>query len=174
MISVRLAMVAMVIVITLSNLLVMCPINDWLTWGAFPYPISFFITELVNRVYGTRVARLVVSMGFCTSAVLSFSLATPLIAMGSLTAFYVSQHLDICVFNKLRKKSWWQAPFYASLIASFIDTAVFWTIAFWGQDVPLYSWIAGDFAVKVILDIGLLTPFRMALNHQITRTANGN
>ena len=39
---------AMAAVIVLSNLLVQHPINDWLTWGAFSYPLVFLVTDLTN------------------------------------------------------------------------------------------------------------------------------
>ncbi len=35
------AVLAMGAVVLLSNILVQYPINDWLTWGAFSYPLAF-------------------------------------------------------------------------------------------------------------------------------------
>ena len=37
-----LAVLAMGAVVLLSNVLVQYPINDWLTWGAFSYPVAFW------------------------------------------------------------------------------------------------------------------------------------
>lgn len=34
---------AMGAVVLLSNVLVQYPINDWLTWGAFSYPLAFLM-----------------------------------------------------------------------------------------------------------------------------------
>lgn len=154
---------AMMIIVALSNYLVQFPINDWLTYGAFSYPMSFLVTELTNRTYGPRVARRVVYAGFILAVMLSIWIATPKIALASGSAFLVAQLLDIFVFNRMRQMSWWYAPFFASLAASAIDTGLFWTIAFWGEDIPLWSWMAGDFGVKISIDIVMLMPFRIAI-----------
>ena len=67
----------MVCVVALTNYLVLFPINDWLTCGAFAYPFSFLITELTNRFYGSKCARQVVYVGFILGALFSAWLATP-------------------------------------------------------------------------------------------------
>jgi queuosine precursor transporter len=154
------AFLAMIAIVALSNYLVQFPINDWLTWGALPYPISFLVTELTNRFYGTKAARQVAYAGFIWGVVLSIWTATPKIAFASGSAFLASQLLDILVFNRLRQGPWWYAPFFASFFASVLDTCIFWNIAFWGEAVPLFTWALGDFLVKLGLDIALLTPFR--------------
>ena len=43
-----LAVLAMGAVVLLSNVLVQYPINDWLTWGAFSYPVAFLVTHHVK------------------------------------------------------------------------------------------------------------------------------
>ncbi len=151
---------AMVFVVVLSNILVQYPINDWLTWGAFPYPLSFFFNELTNRIYGPLQAKRVVYVGFIFASVLSFQLATPKIAIASISAFLVSQLLDISIFNRLRSAVWWCGPLAASLLASLVDTCIFWSIAFWGEGMPLIQLALGDFTVKSLLDLSFLIPFR--------------
>lgn len=159
--------IAMVIVVALSNYLVLFPINDWLTWGAFSYPISFLLTELTNRFFGSQIARKVVYLGFAVAVILSIFLATPRIAFASGFAFLVSQLLDISIFNRLRQYPWWYAPFFASLIASAIDTMLFWQIAFLGEGMPLMYYMTGDFFIKVAIDILMLTPFRFVIRRSI-------
>lgn len=166
--SVSFAFLSMTGFVILSNYLVQFPINDWLTWGAFSYPITFLITELTNRSYGPQISRRVVYMGFAWAVVLSLWLATPRIALASGFAFLVSQLLDIGVFNKWRQRVWWQAPLYASLAASIVDTAIFWMVAFWGEPVPLFTWMVGDLSIKFLLDIMMLTPFRLLMTSLIT------
>ena len=131
--------------------------------GALTYPISFLVTELTNRAYGPSYARKVVIIGFCVAVVISTWLATPRIACASGSAFLVSQLLDISVFNRLRRASWWYAPLFASVSASFIDTCVFWTLAFWGEPIPFVTLALGDFFIKLTLDIAMLMPFRLAM-----------
>jgi queuosine precursor transporter len=154
------AYVIMIFIVTSSNYLVQFPINDWLTWGAFPYPVSFLVTELTNRYYGSKAARQVVYVGFILAVFLSFWLATIKIAAASGSAFLISQLLDILIFNRLRRAPWWYSPFFASVLASSVDTAIFWTVAFWGESLPVFTWALGDLAVKLILDITMLIPFR--------------
>jgi uncharacterized PurR-regulated membrane protein YhhQ (DUF165 family) len=162
MFSLKYAYLATILIVISSNVLVLFPINDWLTWGAFPYPVAFLVTELTNRFYGPKQARKIVYVGFVIAVLLSIWLATPKIALASGSAFLTSQLLDIAVFNRLRRATWWYAPLFASVIASCLDATVFWNLAFWGEDVPLLTWAIGDTAVKLFIDLAMLTPFRLA------------
>ena len=45
---------AMAAVVVASNILVQFLLGDWLTWGAFTYPIAFLVTDVMNRVYRCR------------------------------------------------------------------------------------------------------------------------
>ena len=55
---------AMAITVVASNILVQFLFGQWLTWGAFTYPLAFLVTDLMNRVYGAGPARKVVFIGF--------------------------------------------------------------------------------------------------------------
>lgn len=66
---------AMLIVIASSNYLVQFPINDWLTWGAFTFPVAFLVTDLTNRAVGAKAARRVAWVGFSIAVVVSMGLA---------------------------------------------------------------------------------------------------
>lgn len=163
MLTIPNAFVAMIAIVVASNYLVQFPINEWLTWGALPYPITFLVTELTNRIYGPKKARQVVYIGFAVAVVLSVWLSTPKIAFASGFAFLVSQLLDIYVFSILRQNSWWIAPFFSSVLASLVDAFCFWNIAFWGENVPLLTWAIGDTSIKLLVDVAMLTPFRLAI-----------
>src|SRR5262249_57121607 len=65
------AIVAMVVIVAASNWLVQFPINDWLTWGAFTYPLSFLITDLTNRRFGPAAARRVICAGLSVRVIAS-------------------------------------------------------------------------------------------------------
>lgn len=169
--------VAMILVVVASNILVQYPfepfgLGDYLTWGAFTYPVAFLVTDLTNRRYGPRVARQLVVVGFALAVVLSIWLATPRIAMASGTAFLVGQLLDITVFNRLRRQAWWRAPFVGSVIGSALDTALFFSLAFagdpdmsglvnlFGTDVMLWQSLAVfDFTVKMLIALIALLPY---------------
>ena len=127
----------MVVVVAGSNVAVQYPINDWLTWGAFTYPVAFLVTDLTNRRLGPGKAREVAYVGFALAVLLSIVVATPRIALASGSAFVTAQLLDISVFNRLRRLPWWQAPLVSSGIASVWDTAVFFSLAFAGTGPAL-------------------------------------
>ena len=158
--ALALPIAAMVAVVAGSNVAVQFPINEWLTWGAFTYPLSFLVTDLTNRRLGPARARLVVYVGFALAVVLSSLLATPRIALASGTAFVTAQLLDILVFNRLRRQSWWRAPLISSALGSLWDTAVFFGLAFAGTGLPWVTWAIGDLGVKGGMALALLFPFR--------------
>ncbi len=151
---------AMVIIVTGSNVAVQFPINDWLTWGALTYPVSFLVTDLTNRALGPATARRVVYAGFAVAVAFSIFLSTSRIALASGSAFLLAQLLDIAIFDRLRRAAWWRAPFVSSLLASALDTAVFFTLAFAGTGLPWVTWGLGDFGVKLGMALLLLAPFR--------------
>ena len=100
---------AMALVVVSSNILVQYPftplgLGEVLTWGAFTYPIAFLITDLTNRHFGPKQARIVVFAGFAIAVLLSIYFATPRIAIASGTAFLIAQLLDVSIFQKLREK----------------------------------------------------------------------
>lgn len=63
---------AMAAVVVASNILVQFLLGQWLTWGAFTYPIAFLVTDLMNRLYGPGPARKVVLAGFAVGVLCSF------------------------------------------------------------------------------------------------------
>lgn len=156
---------AMAFVVVLSNWAVQFPINDWLTWGAFTYPVVFLVTDLTNRALGPAAARRVAWAGFAVAVALSLLLAPWRIAVASGTAFIVAQWLDIGAFNRLRRMSWWQAPLIGSLIASVIDTAIFFFLAFAGTEMNWLALATGDLAMKWLMAVVLLAPYRALLPH---------
>jgi len=156
--------VAMAIVVTVSNVLVSYTINDWLTWAAFTYPIAFLVTDLTNRKLGVGSARKVVCVGFAVAVLLSIYFAGWRIAIASGSAFLVAQLLDVQIFDRLRKGVWWRAPLVSSSIASAVDTVLFFGIAFIGTSVPWVTLAAGDYLVKLAMALTMLIPFRVLLS----------
>ena len=132
--------VAMAAIVLASNILVQFLFGNWLTWGAFTYPLAFLVNDLTNRLYGPSAARRVVLAGFAMGLVCSLVGASiegpygPLVslrvAIGSAVAFLSAQLLDVAVFQKLRDGSWWRAPLASSLLGGALDTALFFSIAF--------------------------------------------
>jgi uncharacterized PurR-regulated membrane protein YhhQ (DUF165 family) len=154
---------AMLLVIVSANYLVQFPINDWLTWGAFTFPIAFLVTDLTNRAVGAPAARRVAWTGFAIAVLVSMALAPWRIAVASGAAFIVGQLLDIVAFNKLRAMSWWKAPLFGSAVASVVDTGLFFFLAFAGSDMNWLTLAAGDLGIKWLMAAVLLAPYRVML-----------
>jgi uncharacterized integral membrane protein (TIGR00697 family) len=166
---------AMAAIVVASNILVQFLFGQWLTWGAFTYPLAFLITDVMNRVYGAPVARKVVFVGFIVGLVCSLigtqiigefgPLVTLRIAIGSGIAFLTAQLLDVAIFDRLRSGAWWRAPLASTLIGSTIDTALFFTIAFsaslvWIEPANDVSWAT---EVLPLLGIGPMAPLWVSL-----------
>ena len=163
------------IVVIASNYLVQFPVKFYelenlLTYGAFSYPITFLITDIANRAFGKKIARYIVLVGFFIGIILTLLVSTNFedlisirIAIGSATAFFIAQNLDVNIFDKLRNKSWYIAPLASSTIGSIIDTFLFFSIAFYGTDVPWFTLALGDLAVKLTVALIMLIPFRLLI-----------
>lgn len=168
---------AMALVVALSNYLVQFPVRhaglqEIFTYGAFSYPIAFLITDLTNRRYGKSIAKKIVYVGFILGLFLTLYFSTDFsnliskrIAIGSGCAFLISQLLDVKIFDKLREKKWFIAPLTSSLIGSFVDTFLFFSIAFYGTGVNWVTLSLGDLFVKIFVALVMLIPFRIFLSH---------
>ncbi|WP_176086313.1 VUT family protein [Martelella sp. HB161492] len=180
-------------VVLASNILVQYPVegmfygislSDLLTWGAFTYPFAFLVNDLTNRRFGPSAARKVVAAGFVVGVAFSFYASVPRIAIASGTAFLVGQLLDVTLFNRLRRGSWWHAPLVGSVIGSCLDTVLFFSISFAAifgflgandefalgfaplfgvfpvAEIPRWvSWGLGDLSVKLAFSLVMLLPY---------------
>jgi uncharacterized PurR-regulated membrane protein YhhQ (DUF165 family) len=194
---------AMAAIVVASNILVQFLAGPWLTWGAFTYPFAFLVTDLANRLHGPAAARRIVLAGFvvgvaCSLVAAGFDKTTLRIATGSGLAFLVAQLADVAVFDRLRRGAWWRAPLVSTVIGSALDTAIFFTVAFWAgltlfgtaeteaaawayDPVPLLGlgpvlplWISlalADWCVKLGLAAAALIPFRIIVNRVRTGLA---
>ena len=185
-------MAVMAVVVVASNFLVQFPVEftlgsfnlaDLLTWGAFTYPVAFLVTDLSNRRFGAKTARLVVLCGFIVAVALSIWLATPRIAVASGSAFLMAQLLDVSIFDRLRNRTWWLPPLTSTIIGSCLDTLIFFGLAFsqvaaflgagdvfasepaqllglFAIEAPRWvSWALGDLAVKLVVGLAMLAPY---------------
>ena len=163
------------VTVLVSNYLVQFPIKYYgleeiLTYGAFSYPIAFLITDLANRSFGKQVARKIVYIGFIIGVSFTILFSTNFadlislrIAIGSGTAFLIAQLLDVQIFDKLRKREWFVAPLTSSLFGSTVDTFIFFSISFYATEVPWVTLALGDLAVKILMAVTMLIPFRFLL-----------
>ncbi|MBN8189012.1 MAG: queuosine precursor transporter [Salipiger thiooxidans] len=170
---------AMAAIVLASNILVQFLFGQWLTWGAFTYPLAFLVTDVMNRLYGAAAARRVVFAGFVVGVICSligtqimlegdgytFPAVTLRVAIASGLAFLTAQLMDVAIFDRLRDGAWWRAPLASTLVGSSLDTAIFFSIAFSGalsflepgNDV---SWAAEPLP---LLGIGPMVPLWVSL-----------
>lgn len=152
------------------------------SFGAFMHAITFPCTDAVAEVWGAKRARRMVYIGVLMYAVAIafyfvgarlppapgwalndayasiFSQADRMI-LGSIAATAVAQLLDIQIFEKIKKMTgqrWlWLRNNLSTAISQFADTAIFYSIAFYGiipnDLLPLL--IIGTYLVKLVITV---------------------
>jgi uncharacterized integral membrane protein (TIGR00697 family) len=132
------SVVAMAVVILISNILVQIPIDhvvelagrrfnlaELLTWGAFTYPVAFLVTDTTNRVFGKQAARKVVYVGFAFGVFLSLVTAVGMaseVASREGIALFTALMTDSGAFDMLRIAL---ASGAAFLIGQLLDITIF-------------------------------------------------
>lgn len=186
------------ILITLSNVLVQYPftvLGLHTTWGALTYPMIFILTDLTVRTQGPEMARKVIFTAMLPSLLISYAAAVlskggefqglsslyslhwlpARIAIACFAAYSVGQLLDIKVFQQFRQQGqWWLAPAVSSTLGNFIDTAIFFSVAFYhstdsflGTHWPEIAMV--DFMVKMLMTCFAFIPFYGLLLRQLIR-----
>ena len=166
--------------------------------GILPWPIVFITTDLINEYFGQKGVKKLSIITACLIAyafvVLFGALQIPAvqgaglvtddqfngvfgqslwIIVGSITAFLVSQLIDVAVFhffkNKTGNKMIWLRSTGSTVVSQLFDSFIVLGIAFWltgkmSTEMYITSAFTGYF-VKLILAV-LLTPF-IYLGHSI-------
>ena len=136
-----------IFVIVISNALVSIPVEILgvkLTWAAFTYPLVILATDLTVRLIGKGIARATIAAAYPLAIIGSIAVVllegapesvALRIGFGSATAYLIGCLLDVYVFQYVREKftqQWWAAPALSMVVANFIDSYVFFSIAFSG------------------------------------------
>ena len=175
-------------IVIASNYLVQWPIallGFHSTWGAFSFPFIFLATDLTVRLIGKRAARRVIARAMLPALLASYAVGVLFhdggfngwqalqafnglvfrIALGSFAAYVLGQLLDIQVFDRIRRQSslWWLAPAAASVFGQALDTAVFFSVAFWRSADAFMAahWVeiaVVDYAIKLTASLLLFVP----------------
>ena len=138
-------MLAHIIIIAISNYVVQFKIDVFgnpLAVAAFTFPLVVVLTDLTVRLLGKQTGRAVIAMAFVPAIIVSMAVVklggAPdsvafRIGLGSGMAYFVSNLLDVYVFQYFREKytSWWIAPTLSSIVSTFIDTYTFFFTAFY-------------------------------------------
>ena len=191
-----------ILIIASSNYLVQLPIEMMgvhTTWGAFSFPFIFLATDLTVRIFGSVLARKIILCAMLPALLVSYlpsvlfnagefvglaqlaqlNLFVARIACASFMAYLLGQILDIFVFSRLRQlPQWWIAPTASTIIGNMLDTVAFFGIAFYKSPDPFMAehWVeiaTVDYAVKLIISIGLFVPAYGVLLRYLTRKILG-
>lgn len=139
-------MLAHIVIIAISNYIVQFKIDiggNPLALAAFTFPLVVVLTDLTVRLLGKETGRAVIALAFIPAILVSMAVVklggAPdsvafRIGLGSGMAYFVSNLLDVYVFQYFREKytSWWIAPTLSSIASTFIDTYTFFGVAFAG------------------------------------------
>ena len=157
------------LIIAISNYLVQFPINIFgldYTIGTFTFPIIVLATDLTVRLSNATNARKVIGYAFIPAFIISYIFADFRIAIASVLAYSIGQLLDVFVFSKVRERVgdegvnlssyWYLAPAVSTFFAQFIDTYLFYGVAFYNSadDFMRENWdiIAfNDFILKLVV-----------------------
>lgn len=188
-----------IVVIAASNYLVQLPFQIFgfhTTWGTFSFPFVYLATDLTVRIFGARQARKIIFGAMLPALLVSylvsilflngryqgfsgfatFNMFVFRIAFASFVAYIFGQLLDIRVFSYLRQhRSWWTAPAASSILGNMLDTAIFYSIAFWNSSDAFMAahWpeiALLDYAFKMIVSIILFLPAYGVLLSLLTET----
>lgn len=184
-----------IFIIIASNYLVQIPIDLFgfhSTWGAFSFPFIFLATDLTVRLIGKSEARRVITRAMIPALFASYVVSVLFhegqfngiaalgefntfvfrIAFASFAAYVLGQLLDVQVFDRMRRNyaQWWIAPAAASVFGQALDTAAFFSIAFWRSSNPFMAanwpeiaWV--DYVIKLGVSLLLFVPmYGVALN----------
>jgi uncharacterized PurR-regulated membrane protein YhhQ (DUF165 family) len=171
-------MLAHIIIIAISNYVVQFKFNVFghpLAAAAFTFPLVVVLTDLTVRLIGKETGRAVINLAFIPAILVSMAVVklggAPdsvafRIGLGSGVAYFISNLLDVYVFQYFREKysSWWIAPALSCVASTFIDTYVFFGTAFaYGAD----EFMAANWHViatnnswaKIIVSLLVILPF---------------
>ena len=182
-----------IFVIVISNALVSIPVEILgvkLTWAAFVYPLVILATDLTVRLIGKGIARATIAAAYPLAIIGSIAVVllegapqsvALRIGFGSATAYLIGCLLDVYVFQYVREKftqQWWAAPALSMVVANFIDSYVFFSIAFSGSADEYMSAHWPEIALsqsilKIVVGFIIFLPaYGMLLNYLKKRVAD--
>lgn len=154
--------------------------------GTLLYPVTFLLTDILSETFGRRTAQRAVWVGFAAQVLAVFFIWTvmqfdsidtemnaafeklfapvPRIVLGSMTAYLISQTIDVKMFHWIKKKTdkrWlWLRNNGSTMTSQAVDTILFVLIAFAGalKTEILIAMMVGQYAAKAIL-AAIDTPF---------------
>lgn len=170
-------MLAHIIIIAISNYVVQFKIDVFgnpLAVAAFTFPLVVVLTDLTVRLLGKQTGRAVIALAFIPAIIVSMIVVAAggapssvafRIGLGSGMAYFVSNLLDVYVFQYFRERyqSWWIAPTLSSIVSTFIDTYTFFFTAFYkgANEFMAANWftVATNNSIsKIIVSLVVILP----------------
>ena len=153
--------------------------------GAFLFPLTYIIGDVLSEVYGLKAARKAIFLGFAMSilAALTFWLVqisppadgyenqeafeavlgfVPRIVLASICGYLVGQLLNAYVLVKIKERTkeraLWLRLIGSTVVGEFADTLVFCTIAFYGviTGAEFWNYVLVGYLYKTLLEVVLL------------------
>lgn len=153
------------------------------TLGNVMFASIYLATDILNDIYGRKVAKRAVWIGFSSTLVMiivmqmslhftpspidssqqaleSIFNLVPRIALGSVIAYIIGQHLDVLLFSLIKKlfssdKTFIIRAYGSTIISNIIDTALFVSIALIGSmpNAAVFEIFITTYLLKVISTI---------------------
>ena len=181
-----------ILIIAISNYIVQFKFDFYghpIALAAFTFPLVVVLTDLTVRMLGKETGRAVIGLAFIPAIIVSMAVVklggAPdsvafRIGLGSGVAYFLSNLLDVYVFQYFREKynSWWIAPTLSSVVSTFLDTYVFFFTAFayGANEFMAANWhiVATNNSIsKVIVSLLVILPaYGVLLNHLQKRLEN--
>src|SRR6188768_1411984 len=161
------------------------------TVGMIPFPVTFLLTDVLNEFYGKKTARYVTWVAFFMAllafglvyvaarvpiaeltkqpdwqgvqdaAFQNVFLGSLRMIAASLSAYLVSQFVDIFVFNALKKQTQgrllWLRATGSTAVSQAVDTVTITLVAWWGLLSPseIGHVIVSAYGLKLLIAVGL-------------------
>ena len=186
-------MMAHVIIIAISNYIVQFKIDIFgnpLSVAAFTFPLVVVLTDLTVRLIGKTTGRAVIGLAFIPAILVSMLVVKMggapdsvafRIGLGSGMAYFVSNLLDVYVFQYFREKyqTWWIAPTLSSVVSTFFDTYTFFFTAFAGgeNEFMAANWftVATNNSIsKIIVSLVVILPAYGVLLNYLQKKITGD
>ena len=153
--------------------------------GAFLFPLTYVLGDILSEVYGLKATRRVIWLGFALAVLAGFTLYmvqlappapgwenqaafesvlgfVPRILLASVCGYLVGEFLNSYVLVKIKErtleKRLWLRLVGSTVVGEFADTLVFCTIAFYGviTGAEFVNYVIVGYIYKTMLEVFLL------------------
>lgn len=185
-------MLAHIVIIAISNYIVQFKVDVFgapIALSALTFPLVVVLTDITVRLLSKETGRAVIALAFVPATVVSMLVVKAggapdsvalRIGLGSGMAYFVSNLLDVYVFQYFREKyqTWWIAPTLSSIVSTFLDTYVFFFTAFayGANEFMAANWhivATNNSVTKVLVSLLVILPtYGVLLNWLLRRLDN--